>query len=69
MKGMAIPAVPRSDDRSVYQHYVGRGVQVMTTISRVVLEVPRRRQGGVVLELPRSRLQKANALAREAILR
>ena len=72
MKGMAIPAVPRSDDRSVYQHHVGRGqggVQVMTTISRVVLEVPRRRQGGVVLELPRSRLQKANALARAAILR
>ena len=47
------------------------GVQVMATISRVVLEVPRRRQGGpgVVLELPRSRLQKANALARVAILR
>ena len=25
VKGMAIPAVPRSDDRSVYQHHVGRG--------------------------------------------
>ena len=45
MKGMAIPAVPRSDDRSVYQHYVGRGVQVMTTISRVVLEQASRRGG------------------------
>ena len=56
----------------VARHHRGRGgqggVQVMTTISRVVLEVPRKRQGGVVLE-PRSRLQKANALARAAILR
>ena len=37
----------------------------MTTISRVVLLVPRRRQVGVVLKLPRSCLQKAKALARE----
>ena len=53
-------------------HHVGSGEgvgQVMTTISLVVLEVPRRRQGGVVLELPRSRLRKANALTRAAILR
>ena len=35
----------------------------------VVLEVPHRRQGGVVLELPCSRLRKANALTRAAILR
>ena len=25
MKGMAIPAVPRSNDRSVFQHHMGRG--------------------------------------------
>ena len=49
------------------QHHVGReeGVgQVMTTISLVVLEVPRRRQGGVLLELPRSRLRKAIAITK-----
>ena len=48
MKGLAIPAVPRSDDRSVYQHHVGRGeggFQVMMTISRVVLEQASRRGG------------------------
>ena len=61
MKGMAIPAVPRYDDRSVCSKmWEGGGVESgddndFTSGAALVLEVLRRRQGEVVLELPHSR--------------
>ena len=72
MKGMAIPAVPRSDDRSVYQHHVWKGwgqvINNFTDGDEGTSQESRRVGAGPLLEPPSSRLQKANALARTAIL-